>query len=145
MMRSYGAMALGRQIPLALWNDIRRCPIAVGDLTFAHYRLHTVLESMPGNHHHPNGWWLVIDDEGMMRGVAVTPYDHTIRPYQNVTVRHRLERAARTVQRRWRARRLARVLRRLLGDRLNDDCCDAVAGHAVGASRAGGFFGPRRR
>ena len=138
MMRPDNAMALGRQTPQALWNDITRCPIAVGDLMFALSRLYTVHQYMPRDCYHPNGWWLVIDNEDMMLGIAETPY--VIRPYQNVTVRHRLERAARTVQRRWRAKRLARVLRRVLGDTLNDDCCDAIAGHAVGASRPGAFF-----
>ena len=137
MMRPDNAMALGRQTPLALWNDIRCCPIAVGDIVFTNSRLHTVLARMPADDYHPDGWWCV-SDRVWMTAIAETPY--SIRPYQNVTVRHRLERAARTVQRRWRARRLARVLRRVLGDTLNDDCCDAIAGHTIGAFQAGAFF-----
>lgn len=140
MMRSCRAQALARQLPLALWNDIRRCPIAVGDLTFTHVGLHTVLARMPPNLYHPDGWWLVGNE--WMTGIAHMPY--VIRPYQNVTVRHRLERAARTVQRRWRARRLARVLVSEIGHRLDDDICDVIAGHAVGASGPGAFFSPRR-
>lgn len=130
-------MALGREMPLALWNDISRCPIAIGDLTFSVDRLHMVV----AHRGQWSDWWMVVNDQGIATGIAHVTW--AIRPFQNVTVRKRLERAVRTVQRRWRARRLARVLRPLLG--LGHDLCDVVAGHAVGAPLPGGFFPARRR
>lgn len=101
-------MALGRETPLALWNDISRCPIAVGDLTFAVNRVHIVLKAVPPSCDHPTKWWQVINDKEVISGIGAVPW--VIRPFQNVTVRKRLERAVRTVQYRWRARRIARVL-----------------------------------
>lgn len=135
-------MALGRETPLALWNDISRCPIAVGDLTFAVNRVHIVLKAVPPSCDHPTKWWQVINDKEVISGIGAVPW--VIRPFQNVTVRKRLERAVRTVQYRWRARRIARVLRPLLGCRLGNDLCDMVAGYAVGAPSLGGYFQLKR-
>lgn len=138
MMRHCRSRALALETPLALWNDIQRCPITVGDLVFNIDRLYAVVDKMPMDSHHPDGWWLIVNDEEIMTGIGFMPYN--LRPHQNVTVRHRLERAVRTVQRRWRARRLARVLVCSVGHRLNSEVCDVIAGHAVGASRPGAFF-----
>lgn len=109
---------------LPVWLDPMRCPLNAGDLICDAVGLKTIVSA--NRQSSPQGAWLVTRQRYIVSATWFGPLLE--RPFQNVTTRHRLERAARTVQRAWRGRKLSRVIR---GRGLPDGVCDLIAKFAV--------------
>lgn len=118
-------------ISLPAWEDVVRCPLNTGDLIRGLGRLEVLMRAEKKSY---GATWLYTHHQNQENTTV-----HLLQPlpkvllgrissFQNVTVRHRLERAVRTLQRAWRGRRLSRVIR---GRGLPDGVCDLIAWFAV--------------
>lgn len=115
------------------WKDVSRCPLSNGDLVRVDARLGILVGT---NTDSELVIWLVTHHKGIesitwhIRAPRETVFSYE-RPFENSTVRHRLERAVRSVQRTWRFRRLSRALKRFVKHHLPGGVCDLIAGCAV--------------
>lgn len=108
-----------------LWNDISRCPVNVGDSARTSGTLVKITAVVPCG---AKQWWQAVTHYGVLVPVWDSPHCGS---FQNVTVRSRIERAVRPLQHRWRSRQLACLLKQLIGEQLDGDVCEIIAGYAA--------------